>query len=287
VNASPLNIDKFLTLIATRGYRPKGMRNRVYRVGVELEGGWTELPRGVELFPDSSVKIKPPQNEVIYARQNEIRRLLDVTRTDASRAQLRTEYETLNYKLCQLHTGEIPSEPLELDKLPTWMKKYYPPFVNETCGLHVHMSFVSAYHYARLMIPEYSLTIVKYLTDWAVKEGLPTDHVIWPRLRGECEYCQPVFDPDRQKVKVKKEYDHHAPGNRYSMVNYQWTRLGTIEVRVLPMMATAEQGIRAVQRVIDITNASLACQREREKKFRSEVIVDPSDTFREERVERI
>ena len=177
---------------------------------------------------------------------------------------------------------------MELVKVPVWIRQFYPKFVNETCGLHVHMSFKSALHYMRLMSPRYPETITAYMTEWANEERLDKDHPIWARLKGNSEYCQPVFDADRQVRKTKKEYNHHDPdGHRYTMINYCHGTHGTLECRLLPMMETADQAVRAVQRIFDVTNACLV-EKHREDRVKGEVSMDPNDwVYREARDERI
>jgi hypothetical protein len=262
-------------------------KNRIYRVGIELEGGWSKLPEGTTLVHDGSVQIASPRDQLLGDELIQLQRSIDRADTSAELQRLRARYRIIEqkYRAGQLQTGELPSEPMELEKLPIWLKKYYPQQVNATCGLHIHMSFKSAFHYQRLMIPQYPLTIVEYLFRWAHKEELSQDHPIWPRLKGDSEFCQPVFDPDRQARRIKKEYNRHEPGNRYSMINFCFGTHGTLECRLLPMMDNADQGLRAVQTVIDVTNACLVDKR-RETRLVSEVVIDPNDDIiREEKAE--
>lgn len=285
----PLNIERALKLILLKGYGRGGAKNRIYRVGVELEGGWNKVPEGCTVIRDGSVNIpqKPNHNEAVYNQMLELSRQIDRAETLAQSGVLRTQYRTLEqqYTKGNLQIGEVPSEPMEVTTVPIWMKKYYPQVVNASCGMHVHMSFIRSFHYARLMQPEFTPTIIEHITQWAKEEGLEKDHCLWSRLRGESEFCQPLFAPDLQAKRTKKEYERHAPGHRYTMVNYGYGTHGTMECRLLPMMATPEQGIRAVQRILDITNACLI-QRSREEKFNASVI-DTGEIFKEERLERI
>ena len=103
----PLNIDRLLG----------NCRNRVYRVGVELEGAWRVVPAGTHLEADGSVfrGNRPPD--------------------------------------CQ--AGELPIGPMQPAAMPKFMKKYYPHKVDATCGMHIHMSFENLLHYAWLEVEEY------------------------------------------------------------------------------------------------------------------------------------
>jgi hypothetical protein len=222
----PLNIDSYLGR----------SKNRINLVGVELEGGWNERPHGRIPDRDSSVQFN----------------LVD---DDLTKIALITQI------------GEIPLPPLSVKEFPATMKIYYPNYVNKTCGMHVHLSTLKAFSYQRLMVNKpysYPATIVEYIKRWAVAEKLPTKHPIWERLAGKCEYCQHVFQAEEQAKAASKDFDHHRNGHRYTVVGYCWSRYKTLECRLLPMFTTYDQGVRAVQEVINITNAFLAASKDRE-----------------------
>lgn len=192
------------------------VKNRIAKVGVELEGGWDIVPAGVSLIGDGSVDISAN------------------------------------------HRGELPT-PTGLDpvSIPSWMLKHYPHHVNKSCGLHVHMSFNYARHYMALMEPEYPKTMQEYLKRWATAEGFPANHHFWKRLALQNQFCGKGFYPDLQAAQRRKSYTHEG-ASRYTFINYPYGLHETVEVRGLPMMDTPEQGVRAVMRVIEITNAFLA-----------------------------
>lgn len=193
-----------------------GTKNRIALVGVELEGAWTN-PK-LPLQRDGSVfGDKAPAGHVI---------------------------------------GELPLGPVQPVVIGKLITTYYPDKVNQTCGLHVHMSFETLRHYGLLMVPEYQETILEYLGRWAIAEGFPDNHYIWPRLRGEIEYCKKEFNPDMQTTTKRKDWDHFRHGNRYTVIHY-CGRLKTIECRVLPMMQKPDQAVRGVKEVLRITNACL------------------------------
>lgn len=210
------------------------VRNRVHLVGVELEGGWDRsLPPGTRLEHDGSV----------------------------FHAGFPAGYGDDCVK------GELPSPPMEPARLSTWMNKYYPKFVDASCGLHVHMSFQKPTIYSMLMVPEYQQTIVSYLKMFGEEEKLPESHALWNRLAGKNNYCKLDFNADIQ-VQRAKSHNMGVTGNRYTAVNYAWTAYKTIEVRVLPMFASVDQAKRAVKRVLDVTNASLMILAREERKNR-------------------
>lgn len=254
-------------------------RNFVYRVGIELEGGWKKLPDGARLAHDGSVLITP-DIEPLAAREIErVRRQIQRQADSGVITARQAEQMLANMvrgRAPELQQGELPSEILELEKYPAWMKAYYPSHVNASCGLHVHQSFTNAVYYQRLMTPKYTATILKYVAAWAKKEGLPPAHPIWPRLAGKSEYCQHKFYADQQATSPK-DHNRTRHGHRYTVVNYPHREHGTIEVRLLPMMEGADLGIRAVQNILDITNAFLHAYRQKEAIHREQITLRSGD----------
>jgi len=222
-------------------------RNRVYRVGIELEGGWKTLPKGARLLRDGSIIFSDAEVVAGDIRQ----------------------------------VGELVSPPLavvEKDAVstlhfPTWLTASYPSSVNDSCGLHVHMSFKSAFTYQRLMTSQYPATILRYMSLWANK-NLPLSHPIWPRLAGKNEYCQHTFYAEDQVTRADKDYDHHRVGNRYSVIVYPWSRHQTVECRLLPMMSGSLLAYQAIKEILDITNAFLLATAKREEVVKGEYCTD-------------
>lgn len=203
-------------------------RNVVSRIGVELEGAWKVVPKGITLEHDGSV--------------------------------------FRGKRVAGLHYGELPIGPMQPAAMPKFMTKYYPSVVDHTCGMHVHMSFESLRYYAWLMVPEFKDTMIDALSQWAKVEGFKPEHHIWDRLGGKNEFCQDKFWPDDQIAKKMKGHDHNEHGHRYTNINYSPMRT-TIEVRVLPMTTGVEQAIRAIWQVVYVTNAcvqALAVRHDRE-----------------------
>lgn len=235
----PVDIDK----------ARKKAKNRVHRVGIELEGGWSKLPSGVRVTHDGSVHM--------------------------------SEDQLLNG--CKL-VGELPSPILEVASFPGWMRQFYPHFVNDTCGMHVHMSFLTALTYQRLMSAKFPATIVAYMSRWAKEQSLEKDHPIWERLRGNSRYCQHVFMADQQVKNVTKDHDQARPGHRYTAINYCYATKSTLECRLLPMMSTVDLGISAVQEILDITNGYLVATSSREQRLTAEHIADGDAHMEEIRI---
>lgn len=258
-------------------------RNRVQSIGIELEGGWEKLPPRTELVRDGSVhgleRKFPADKEVRYQE------LYVLLNNQHGLPAQRTEYETL-YRLRNgggLHVGELPSPVLTLTEWETWMRKFYPHAVNSTCGMHVHMSFKHALMYQRLMVESYPATVVEEFHKWALAKKIETtSHPIWERLLGMSEFTAHSFWPDSQVKQRQKEYDHHATGNRYSVINYCYGRFQTLECRLLPMFGCNEAGdvemaIEAIKHLILITNIFLVTTRGREMTYSASYLLNDPD----------
>ena len=263
-----LNLDKMLGKA----------RNRIFRVGIELEGGWTKLLDGVQPQHDGSVRISQGPAATPPANQRAPGRILNDRPLTAQLVAeiLEPPQPPAAKKLPELHVGEITSEPRTVDQVEPWVRRYYPQVVNESCGLHVHMSFKSAMHYQRLMVPEYTDVMIKYLLIWANQEGFEKKHPIWERLGGNSTYCQKKFYADQQVQARGKDFHRDRPGHRYTVINYCWNLYNTLECRVLPMFEKVEEALGGIKRVIDITNAFLVVSAAREEKLRVEVEGDPT-----------
>lgn len=255
----PFNIDAPLTRAST-------IRDRIFKVGVELEGWWDKLPsKDVAIVRDSSVR---PTNDA-------------------------GEYVEWNHAL----QGELPSPPLERTKIAQWVKVNHPQHVNWTCGMHVHMSFKAALSYSRLLVEAYPATVVEYMKRWADKQGFPQSHPIWARLAdkpcmpGLDNYCRHIFDPDGQLKNARKDYDHHRVGNRYTAVNYCYNNdeKHTVEIRLLPMFSSAETANSAIEELLNITNCFLFSYTlkagAKEKKIDASITIPAERVVREVRIE--
>ncbi len=230
------------------------IRNRISHIGVELEGGWDKNPTPHRVQRDGSVRDIPGYASI------------------GDRNPMPGEGiagEVSSPPLCVIKGFSAEAEP--------WVKKCYPKAINITCGMHVHMSFSTLLNYMRTMRSEYPITVVAEMKRWAKENDLPEDHPIWPRVEGKSDYCQFVYSGEEQILNRNRDYDKHRVGNRYSVINYNYGRTGTVECRLLPMMKDADLAVSAIRRLLDVTNAFLVVTAKREKQFDVKVEDDGSN----------
>jgi hypothetical protein len=212
-------------------------KNRINLIGVELEGAWDKAP-AVLIVRDGSVKFDPP------------------------------------YK----YIGEAVSQTFkpDTDDMANWVTAVYPNHVNETCGLHVHMSFKYIINYMRLMTPRFTDEIVKRIAEWAEDEKLPIKHPIWKRVMDKNhQHCAHQYCGDHQiHSKTKDWHSRGQPHSRYTVLNYCFSleNRKTVECRLLPMMETPDQAIRGINRICLVTNQFLAKMKDREPRVASQVL---------------
>lgn len=229
---------------------------RIQAVGLELEGGWSDIPKGVRYDPRGN------PGPYTIGRDGSL-----------------DHFQQRNPELAAV--GEIASEPLPVgSKAEEWLRRMWPQRIGENCAFHIHMSFINAICYSRLMKEEYPGTAVEYLRRWAEKEGLPKTHAIWPRLNGDSVYCQHIYSAADQIGNVTKDRDQRRKGHRYTAFNYNFGRTGTIECRLLPMFDNVEQGIRALNELVDLTNRFLLTDAKKEKKYEAAYRVAEPSTIR-------
>lgn len=258
---------------ATKRPKLNGWLNRIRLVGVELEGGWDEPPKGETIIKDGSVKFATARPS---PARMAIEQLLDTTARPARRPAPEPPAPVVGAPAIK---GEIVSKPLPVEKIPGWVKHAYPKYVNETCGLHVHMSFHLKLNYSRLMTPEYTTWMVDKLRAWAETEKLPTDHPQWRRFNPDdswtLQHCAHVYLGDSQSKISRKDYDSRGkPYSRYTFVNYCHNMQGengprgTVEVRGLSMPDDHATATRAIMTVLDATNEFLSKIKQKERSER-------------------
>lgn len=167
--------------------------------------------------------------------------------------------------------GELASPILNPEDVEDWVTKHYPDAINNTCGLHVHISLKHVLHYSLLMERTFFDFFTKSLLAWGKEKNIIKSHPFWDRLAGTNRYCKNEFIPERQ-VFHKQRHE-----NRYTMLNYTWAKFNTIECRVLPGFKMAKIGISAILKVMDLFEEYLASLKTRERAQTSEVVFEDDD----------
>lgn len=239
------------------------LKNRIALAGIELEGGWIKNPPN-PVVHDGSVKFPQPSMKKVpaFSTQQEEQEWYNT-----ERARLKA--------MTPKAVGEIVSRPMEASEtvVTEFVTTNYPSMVNATCGLHVHMSFKHRLNYQRLMTADYTLAMVEGLKAWATKEKLPKEHPLWPRLlRPDHQHCSHTYCGEEQVKQTGKDFHSRGkPHSRYTAINYCYAQHQTVECRLLSMMETPDQAVRAVMEVLAITNRFLAKVRARELRHAARV----------------
>lgn len=207
---------------------------RIALVGAELEGGWINRPDKAkgQLHGDSSVQV------------------MEELTSAANAAGVSMPYP---------YIGEFVSFPMRPSLLPQWVEANYPDAVNSTCGLHIHVSTRSNYHYSRLMDNAkiervdghrwakqkmedsgFAQYLLSNIYRWAKRSKLPSDCPLWDRIAGGNRFCRRHIAPDVQ-ARARSKHD-----SRYAVVNFCYTLRKTMEIRVLGGLPTAEHARSAV-----------------------------------------
>lgn len=197
--------------------------NRIKAVGLELEGGWSPAALGAH-----SVK-----------HDGSVRGLSD--------------------KFC---IGEVCSPPItdedaEFPKAEAWLREHYPQTVNDSCGLHVHVSLPNL-HYSRLMNEDFNNCFLNAMEDlWSRFRSEPAFDLFRSRLDGQNQYCQKIFRPEDQLWR-REAYGDRGSLPRYSQLNYCYGRHGTMECRLFPCFPKVEHAVAAMKAFTGCINNFLA-----------------------------
>jgi len=233
------------------------VRNRIFRVGVELEGLWR-------------VPVQGPLGEIGKYVQDG-----SVTFSDA---EIRACALLPGPPFSNIFRGELQGPPIPVDALEAWLERVYPSKVNATCGLHVHMSFkLDANHnnrYALTTDKEYHNAVIEGFKEWGKREAIPIKHTFWSRVRGENRFCLHEHWPVLQMNSKRKDYNHDRPGHRYTAINYCLMQHGTVECRLLPMFDTWQVSFSAITELINLTNAYLVAASRRLKPVQVSIPLD-------------
>lgn len=191
----------------------------VSAVGVELEGGWDEMPRDhSRLKADGSVRVQADE-----------------------------------------YVGELASPILRSeDSVSDFIHNNHPHRVDASCGLHVHMSFLNSVESTMNVVgilgdkKSFQTYLLRRIKAWARSARVADNHPLWGRLLGRNEFCKRDWDPELAFIRPDRP-------SRYRICNFNAAhRHKTIEIRVLPMFPDAATSLAAVLCVVDAAEKYLA-----------------------------
>jgi hypothetical protein len=186
------------------------------KVGIELEGGWNAahvLPATARRVYDGSVHVAG-----VWA-----------------------------------HHGEVISAPMPtMAEVEAYLTAAYPDGHNQSCGMHVHVSFKRDVDYSRLMTQAFWAYFTERMNAWGQRVNLPASHLFWTRLAGLNTYCAKVFRPDEQAEARTKT------SARYAQLNYCFRFHGTIECRLAPVFKQSRIAISFTKELCAIYESFLA-----------------------------
>ena len=207
----------------------------IHAMSCEIEGCWLNILgcRGHYIFNsihlDSSVKgfSKMPSKRI--ARLFEEAGLLDeLLKHDPN------DYKDDKNSL--VRSGEINSDPLyNFNDISKFVLNYWPDRTNDSCGAHLHWSLNTHIYYSCLMEEDFYTYFKDQLLVFANQHGLIKKKSFSDRLLNTTEkaqkYCLDKFHPLKQIYVNKKIYHDDSP-DRYTFLNYAFSRFNTIECRV-------------------------------------------------------
>ncbi len=156
--------------------------------------------------------------------------------------------------------GEVITPPIgSLEELHRATDLLFPDAMNQSAGMHVHVSFLDDEHYRRLT----SRAFWKYFLDqweaWGNAEanksrmlGGPTGEraTFLARWKGTTHYCQ--RNGKRDEGDNTYNMANGGGGDRYRQLNYCKTEHNTIECRMLPMFKDITLAKDAMTKLLSI-----------------------------------
>lgn len=149
-----------------------------------------------------------------------------------------------------VHTGadlnaEISTKPYAtVGRLLNAMEEMYPHEVNNSCGMHVHVSF-DEHVYGTLMSQKFYFYFLLRWEAWGKRLNIRNPE-FWSRLKGENQYCLRNHAPVGQMTRTSRD------GIRYAHLNYCYALHGTIECRLLPMFKDKAIAGKAIRELVSI-----------------------------------
>lgn len=148
---------------------------------------------------------------------------------------------------------EFQTVPGTLREALSQLISFYPDETNDSCGMHVHVSFNVSTDASLLATQQFFDYFRARWIAWGEREhvwgrGSPDDTntargTFWQRLFGHNDYCRVNRSTERNILSM----------DRYHQLNFSaWNEHRTVECRLLPMFKSARLGVSAVQELLAI-----------------------------------
>ena len=209
------------------------MRNKAHKIpktkainaiGIELEGGWTRY------YTAAGKPIRYHDEGCKIIRNGKPKMLKHDGSVSMDKSNSGCDY-----------VGEIASKPMQPRAITSWVRRNQPDAFNKTCGAHMHVSTKSTSDYMCLTDHKFWKFFREKLAKWGNKQKFSKSHEFWKRLEGNNQYCKVEHTPEKQL---------HEGSNRYTQINYCWSKHRTLEFRVLPIFETSDLQIEAFFQLI-------------------------------------
>lgn len=214
----------------------KSPTGKALTIGIELEGGW-------ECTPNSE--------KMIYSMHEDGSVDLDEDPCGECEGCDNSNRCENNGSNCN-YIGELVSPVLKLSEWEEWVRYCYPDEFNSSCGTHIHIGLNNTSAYENLCCEEFNDYFLRELKAWGKRSKI-TNTNFWSRINGDNTMCATIFS-GREQIRVQ---DDNYPDCRYRMLNFQYNKHGTVEVRILPVFRNVEVEIKAINAVIRIINSWL------------------------------
>lgn len=203
-------------------------KNIISKVGIEMEGMYRSIRTNTRWVwhTDQSVH-KTVCNSCI--KQRNARCICEETGDKPNCVRHHPPKCTCDFRLMGEYIMYPPMPYSKFNQFLTEVIKSYPDQVNATCGGHTHYSFESFLYYCLTMDISFVRGLIKMIIDFANNDATDEEDIttILNRVHGGVSYSRAEFNPISQI---------DGSGDRYTHVNYPYSKHKTIEIRVLPMM---------------------------------------------------
>ncbi|MBW6469638.1 MAG: hypothetical protein K0A90_00270 [Methanosarcinaceae archaeon] len=208
----------------------------INKIGIEIEGGWIHSFILKYLKGDGSVHIN---NMRCYDDDDD---------------------EDEDYNEPYGYSGEVCSEPINIQEGIEYINNYYPDEFNETCGIHFHISFKNNKYASILTDKRFYEMFIKDFTVWGLKQKIDSSSLFWTRLNGKNQFCKNIFNPDGQILQND---------SRYTQINFcSLKKHNTVEFRVFPVFDKKHQTVSALKKLVSIINKFIdKCNKEYSEKI--------------------